>query len=116
MTNQMKLRLKNNYRNIKQDIRDKAKFNAQNDTKHEIVQYQTFNRPTAGTHSYREGHFKDNARIRTEQNNNDDLRNLRNKLEGQQYNETQLNSDYRYKHHLQNLPKIEIRQDIIAPR
>ena len=69
----------------------------------------TFHRPTAGTINYRKGHFKDNAKIRLEQNNDEVLRNLRYKLEGEPYDETEFTQDYRYKHHLQNITRIEIK-------
>ena len=42
---------------------------------------QKFHKPTAGTIDYREGHFRDNAKIALEQNNDPVLRNLRAKIE-----------------------------------
>ena len=47
-----------------------------------MFELQTFHKPTAGTINYREGHLKDNAKIRLEQNNDEVLRNLRAKIEG----------------------------------
>ena len=75
---------------------------------------QQFHRPTSGRINYREGHFKDNAKIRLEQNNDTVLRNLRAKIEGEPYDESEFTSDNRIKHYLQNISRIEIRQDILS--
>ena len=87
-----------------------------NDPENEVSELQNFHKPTAGTIDYRKGHFKDNTKIRLEQNNDPVLRNLRARIEGQSYDETEFTQDYRYKHYLQNLPRIEIRQDVITRR
>ena len=63
---------------------------------------QSFHKPTAGTIDYREGHFKNNAKTRIEQNNDQVLRNRRYQIEG----ETEFAQDYRYKHYQQNLMRI----------
>ena len=81
-----------------------------------MSELQNFNKPTAKTIDYREGHFKDNAKIRLEQNNDPVLRNLRYKKEDEAYDETALIQDYRYKHYLQNIVKMEIRQDVLTTK
>ena len=86
----------------KKAIRQSAKTETHNEPENEVFELQTFHKPTAGTINYREGHFKDNAKIRLEQNNDEVLRNLRAKIEGEPYDETEFTQDYRYKHYLQN--------------
>ena len=81
-----------------------------------MSELQNFHKLTPGTIDYRERHFKDNATLRLEQNNDPVLRNLRAKIEGEPCDETALTQDYRYKHYLQNIPRIEIRQDILTTR
>ena len=61
-----------------------------------MSELQNFHKPTAGKIAYREGHFKDNAKIRLQRNNDPVLRNLRAKIEGEPYDETALTQDYRY--------------------
>ena len=60
------------------------------------------------------GYFRDNARIRLEQNNDIVLRNLRAKIEGEPFDENDLASDYRYHHYLQNITRIEIKQEVLT--
>ena len=60
------------------------------------------------------GHFKDNARIRLEQNNDIVLRNLRAKIEGEPFDENELASDFRYQHYLQNITRIEIKHEVLT--
>ena len=81
-----------------------------------MSELQNFHKPTAGTVDYREGHFKENAKIRLEQNNDPVLRNLRARTEGEPYDEAAFTQDYRYKHYLPNIPRIEIRQDVLTTR
>ena len=100
----------------KRTLRRKAKEETHNEPKHEVSELQNFHQPTAGTIDYREGYFKDNAKIRLEQNNDPVLRNLRTKIEGEPYDEAALTQDYGYKHYLQNIPRIEIQQDILTRR
>ena len=100
----------------KETLRRIAKEESHNEPENEVSELQNFHKPTAGTIDYREGHFKDNAKIRLEQNNDPVLRNLRAKIQGEPYDETALTQDYRYKHYLQNTPRIEIRQDIFTRR
>ena len=52
-----------------------------------MSELQNFHKPTAGTVDYREGHFKGNAKIHLEQNNDPVLRNLRDRIEGESYDE-----------------------------
>ena len=66
-------------------MRKAAKVETHNDPENEVSELQSFHRPTAGTIDYGEGHFKDNAKIRLEQNNDQVLRNLRYKTEGEPY-------------------------------
>ena len=100
----------------KETIRQSAKTETHNEPENEVSELQTFQKPTAGTINYREGHFKDNAKIRLEQNNDEVLRKLRAKIEGEPYDETQFTQDYRYKHYLQNILRIEIKQDVLTRR
>ena len=100
----------------KESLRKTAKEETHNEPENEISELQNFHKPTAGTIDYREGHSKDNAKTRLEQNNDPVLRNLRAKIQGEPYDETALTQDYRYKHYLQNIPRIEIRQDILTRR
>ena len=93
-----------------------SKTETHNEPENEVSELQTFHKPTAGTINYREGHFKDNAKIRLEQNNDEVLRNLRAKIEGEPFDETQFTQDYRYKHYLQNITRIEIKQDVLTRR
>ena len=73
----------------KEGIRGSAKTETHNDPENEVSELQNFHKPTAGTINYREGHFKDNVKIRLEQNNDPVLRNLRAIIEGQDFNETE---------------------------
>ena len=98
----------------KETLRKAAKVETHNDPENEVSEFQSFHRPTDGAIEYREGHFKDNAKIRLEQNNDQVLRNLRYKIEGEPYDETEFTKDYRYKHYLQNIMRIEIRQDVLT--
>ena len=100
----------------KEAIRQSAKTETHNEPENEVFELQTFHKPTAGTINYMEGHFKDNAKIQLEQNNDEVLRNLRAKIEGEPYDETQFTQDYRYKHYLQNIMRIEIKQDVLTRR
>ena len=100
----------------KESLRKTAKDETHNEPENEVSELQNFHKPTAGTIDYREGHFKDNAKIRLEQNNDPVLCNLRANIQGEPYDETVLTQDYRYKHYLQNIPRIKIRQDILTRR
>ena len=100
----------------KKAIRQSAKPETHNELENEVFELQTFHKPTAGTINYREGHFKDNAKIRLEQNHDEVLRNFRAKIEGEPYEETEFTQDYRYKHYLQNIMRIEMKQDVLTRR
>ena len=97
-------------------IRQSARTETHNEPENEVFELQTFHKPTARTINYSEGHFKDKAKIRLERNNDEVLRNLRAKIEGEPYDETQFTQDYRYKHYLQNIMRIEIKQDVLTTR
>ena len=43
-----------------------------------------------------------------------EFRNLRAKIEGQSSDENEFASDYRHRHYLQNIARIEIKQDVLA--
>ena len=100
----------------KKAIRQSAKPETHNELENEVFELQTFHKPTAGTINYREGHFKGNAKIRLEQNHDEVLRNFRAKIEGEPYDETEFTQDYRYKHYLQNIMRIEMKQDVLTRR
>ena len=98
----------------KDNTRSRAQTETHNEPENEITELQNFPKPTAGTIEYREGHFRDNAKIRLEPNNDPVLCNLRAKIEGEPFDESAFTQDNRYQHYLQNIPRIEIRQDILA--
>ena len=95
----------------KETLRKSAKMETHNDPENEVSELQTFHKPTAGTLDYREVQSKDNAKLRLEQNNDSVLRNLR-----ASSHETEFTQDYRCKHYRQNIPCIEIRQDVLTRR
>ena len=102
----------------KQNVRNQAQTETHNDPENEcwtstgFAELQHFHKPTSGLIS--SGYFKDNARIRLEQNNDVVLRNLRAKLEGNPFDENELASDYRCQHYLQNITRIEIKQEVLT--
>ena len=98
----------------KESLRQIAKEETHNEPENEVSELQNFHEPTAGTVDYREGHFKDNAKICLEQNNDPVLRNHPARIAGESYDETEFTQDYRYKHYLQIIPRIEIRQDVLT--
>ena len=98
----------------KQNTRNQAQNETHNDPENDVSELQQFHKPTSGLISCSSGHFKDNARIRLEQNNDIVLRNLRAKIEGDPFNENELASDYRYHHYLQNITRIEIKQEVLT--
>ena len=100
----------------KDNIRNQTQTEKHNEPENEITELLNFHKPTAGTIDYREGHFRDNAKIRLEQNNDQFLRNLRAKIEGEPFDESAFTQDNRYQLYLQNIPRIEIRQDILVQK
>ena len=72
-----------------------------------------FHKPKAGTVNHRKRYFRDIAIIPLEQNIDPVLRNLRVKTEGELLDEAAFTEDNQYQH-LQNIPNLEIRQDILA--
>ena len=50
----------------KETLRRIAKEESHNEPENEVSEFQNFHQPTAGTIDYKEGHFKDNAKIRLE--------------------------------------------------
>ena len=98
----------------KQNIRNQAQTETHNDPENEVAELQQFHKPTSGLISISSGYFKDNAKIRLEQNNDVVLRNLRAKIEGNPFDENELASDYRYQHYLQNITRIEIKQEVLT--
>ena len=91
----------------KKNIRDQAQNETHNEPENNITELQQFHKPTSVLNTCSEGHFRDNAKIRLEQNNDIVLRNLRAKIEGHPCDEHELASDYRYHHYLQNIARIE---------
>ena len=98
----------------KQNVRDQAQTETHNGPEKNVTELQQFHKPTSGLNTCSEGHFRDNARIRLEQNNDIVLRNLRAKIEGNPFDENDLASDYRYQHYLQNITRIEIKQEVLT--
>ena len=98
----------------KQNIRNQAQTETHNEPENNISELQQFHRPTSGLISCSSGYFKDNASIRLEQNNDVVLRHLRAKIEGNPFDENELASDYRYQHYLQNITRIEIKQEVLT--
>ena len=64
----------------KQNTRNQAQNETHNDPENDVSELQQFHKPTSGLISCSSIHFKDNARIRLEQNNDIVLRNLRAKI------------------------------------
>ena len=100
----------------KHNVREQAQNETHNEPENDVNELQQFHKPTSGLISCSSGHFKDNARIRLEQNNDVVLRNLRAKLEGNSFDENELASDHRYQHYLQNITRIEIKQEVLTRR
>ena len=75
------------------EIKHKQKHS---EPENEITELQNFHKPIAGTIDYREGHFRDNAKIRSEQNIDPVLRNLRAKIEGEPFDESAFTQYNRY--------------------
>ena len=98
----------------KQNVRNQAQTETHNDPENEVAELQQFHKPTSGLISFSSGYFKDNARIRLEQNNDIVLRNLRAKIEGNPFDQNELASDHRYQHYLQNIKRIEIKQEVLT--
>ena len=98
----------------KQNIRNQAQTETHNDPVNNVSELQQIRKPTSGLVSIASGYFKNNAKIRLEQNNDVVLRNLRAKIEGHPFDENELASDYRYQHYLQNITRIEIKQEILT--
>ena len=71
-----------------------AKDETHNEPENEVSELQNVHKPTAGTVDYRDGHLKDNAKIRLEQNNDPVLGNLRARIEGESYDESEFTQDY----------------------
>ena len=98
----------------KQNTRNQAQNETHNDPENDVSELQQFHKPTSGLISCSSGHFKDNARIRLEQNNDIVLRNLRAKIEGEPFDENELASDFRYQHYLQNITRIKIKHEVLT--
>ena len=80
----------------KQNVRNQAQNETHKDPENNVTELQQFHKPTSGLNLASDGDFRDNARIRLEQNNDIVLRNLRAKQEGNPFKENDLASDYRY--------------------
>ena len=100
----------------KLNVRNQAQNETHNDPVNNVTQLQHFHKPTSGLNICSEGHFKDYARIRLEQNNDIVLRNLRAKLEGNPMDGNDLASDNRYQHYLQNMTRSGSKQEVLTRR
>ena len=98
------------------NVRNQAQNGTHIEPENSVTELQSFHKPTSGLNTCSEDHFRDYARIRFEQNNDIVLRNLRAKLEGNPFDESDLASDYRYQHNLQNITRIEIKQEVLTRR
>ena len=98
----------------KQNIRNQAQTETHNEPENTVSELQQVHKPTSGLIPCSSGYFKDNARIRLEQNNDINLRNPRQKFEGNPFDEDQLAWDYRYQHYLQNITRIVIKQEVLT--
>ena len=97
----------------KNKTRNEAQTETYNDPENAVSELKQFHRPTSGLISFSLGYFKDNARIRLEQNNDTVLRNLGEKSKDS-FDENELASDYRHQHYLQNITRIAIKQEILT--
>ena len=77
----------------KLNVRNQAQNETHNEPENNVTEVQNFHKPTSGLNTCSEGHFKDYARIRLEQNNDIVLRNLRPKQEGNPFDGNNLASD-----------------------
>ena len=100
----------------KHNVREQAQNETHSEPENDVNELQQFHKPTSGLISCSSGHFKDNARITLEQNNDVVLRTLRAKLEGNPFDENELASDHRYQHYPQNITRIEIKQEVLTRR
>ena len=98
----------------KKNVRNQAQTETHKDPEKNVTELQYIHKPTSGLNTCSEGHFRDNARIRLEQNNDIVFRNLRAKIEGDPFDENELASDYRYQHFLQNITRIEIKREVLT--
>ena len=98
----------------KQNNRNQAQTETHNDPENAVSELQQFHKPASGLISCSSGYFKDNARISLEQNNDIVLRNFRAKTVGNSFIENELASDNRYQHYLQNITRIEIKQEVLT--
>ena len=76
----------------KQNVRTQAQTEFHNGPENHDAKLQQFHRPTSGLNTCSEGHFRDNARNRLEQNKDIVLRNLRDKIERNPFDENDLAS------------------------
>ena len=98
----------------KQNVRNQIQIETHNDPENNVTELPQFHKPTSGLNTCSEGYFRDNAIIRLGQNNDIVSRNLRDKIEGNAFDENDLASDYRYQHYLQNFTRIEIKQEVLT--
>ena len=98
----------------KQNIENQAQTEIHNDPENDVSELQHFHKSTSGTISVSSGYLNENARICLEQNNDNVLRNLRAKIQGHPFDENELASDYRYQPYLQNITRIELKQEVLT--
>ena len=85
--------MNNSYGKKRKKKRREVQTETHNEPENDITELQQLHKPTSGRINIRDGHFKDNAKIRLEQNNDPVLRNLRHKILGEQYDENELTQD-----------------------
>ena len=91
----------------KNNVREQTQKETHHEPENDVTELQHFHTPKSDL-ICSSGHFKDNALIRLEQNNDIVLRNLRSKLEGQPFDENERSSDYQYRPYPQNITRIKI--------
>ena len=82
----------------------------------EIQQWQQYQHLTAGTYWHISGHFKDNSRIRIEQNSDPVIPNLRHIVKKVTFDKNGCKTDSICKHYQQDWPKTEVRKDILVQK
>ena len=105
--------MKTNFGRI-QNVGNQAQTETHKDPEKNVTELQQFHKATSGLNTCSEGPFRENARIRLEQNNDIVLWNLRAEIEGNPFDEIDWASDYKYYLYLQNHARIEIKQDVLT--
>ena len=85
----------NHFWEEKQNLRNQAQTETHNDPENAVSELQHFHKPTSGLILVSSGYFRDNARIRLEQNKDLVLGNLRAKIEGDSFDESETSTLYK---------------------